>query len=62
MALSNIKVPTYEEDGTLSDRIEVVINAYSGRMQIKITNEDKHVINTECFFGDVSRAWAAVRS
>lgn len=64
MALSDIKVPTYEEDGTLSDKVEIIINAHSGRMQIKLINttfEDKLTISTECHFGDISRAWVAVR-
>lgn len=56
--LSNINIPTYK--GTGLDDVEIVINEFAGRMQITIKDDNK-VIETECYFEDLQRAWNTIK-
>lgn len=58
MPLSNINIPTYK--GTGLDDVEIIINEFAGRMQIKIKDNNK-IIETECYFENIQRAWNAVK-
>ncbi len=59
MPLSNINIPTYKDIGL--DDVEIIINKIAGRMKIKIKDDNK-IIETECLFEDIRRAWNTVKS
>ena len=58
MPLSNINIPTYK--GTGLDDVEITINEFAGRIKIKIKDDNK-IIETECYFEDIRRAWDAIK-
>lgn len=59
MALENIRVPLYNSGGKDEER-KMIVKEFAGRMKITIIDKERQ-IDIEFYFGDLKRAWEAVK-